>query len=299
MLCKKPFARAANVTRKETRLSLEARDRAMAFPCGQCLPCRINKAREWTHRMMLEQRVSDESSFVTLTYSDEHLPEPADLIKSHLQNYLKRLRKAAYEKLRYFAVGEYGDRTGRPHYHIALFGLGLESENIIKQCWNYCDRDVGIFVGDLNKDSARYITGYCIKKLTRDGEKGLNGRAPEFAIMSRNGEGGIGVGAVKEMARKIRDKPYYKKEDRRIIRELKYGKNNRMPLGRYLTKKLIDELGIDDYKLQSEIYDWQEQCFDKHCDKELSYYQSLVEEEEGKRLKLEKKQKLFRQRRRF
>lgn len=43
--------------------------------CGQCLPCRVKYRRLWTHRCLLEQRMHSDSSFLTLTYSDEKMEE--------------------------------------------------------------------------------------------------------------------------------------------------------------------------------------------------------------------------------
>ena len=93
------------------------------FGCGQCIPCRINRKRLWTHRLMLESFSHSDATFVTLTYDPEKYSgeslRPEDVTK-----FLKRLRrKLEPKKLRYYLVGEYGDKTGRPHYHIALFGF--------------------------------------------------------------------------------------------------------------------------------------------------------------------------------
>ena len=109
MVCKKPFTRGVE-----------------AYGCGQCLPCRVNRRRIWTHRVLLEAIKSSESSFITLTYDDENLPENGSLCPSHVRDWLKRIRKKVEpRKLRYFLVGEYGDETKRPHYHVALFGVGV------------------------------------------------------------------------------------------------------------------------------------------------------------------------------
>ena len=64
--------------------------------------------------------------FLTLTYNDDNLPSDVGLHKDDLQRFFKRLRKALdTKKIRYFACGEYGDTTSRPHYHAIVFGLGL------------------------------------------------------------------------------------------------------------------------------------------------------------------------------
>lgn len=66
------------------------------------------------------------SCFITLTYEDEHLPPYGSLSKRDYQLFLKRLRQHTYRnygvKIRYFLVGEYGDKTKRPHYHAIIFG---------------------------------------------------------------------------------------------------------------------------------------------------------------------------------
>lgn len=295
MMCRKPFVRAANVSRKETLLT-DARSGATPFPCGQCLPCRINKAREWTHRIMLEASLCGDSSFVTLTYDNDHLPEDGSVSKAELQNYLKRLRRNLNDaKFRYFGVGEYGDKSGRPHYHLALFGVGSINSEAIAKGWDKCDPRVGISVGDISRDSARYISGYCVKKLTKNGDPRLNGRHPEFAIQSKMA-GGLGIGAVRQIARQLERSPHWNPDEQSIIREIKYGKSCRMPLGRYLTQKLIEELGIKEEKVINELYEWQEDIFEKHCDQDESYYCSLVSEDEAKAYKQERKQKFFRQR---
>ena len=98
----------------------------LEIPCGKCILCRKQKAAEWSLRMYHELSTSQKASFVTLTYDDTKLPANQTLVKAHLQNFMKRLRKRIEpEKLRYYAVGEYGDKTQRPHYHMILFNHRL------------------------------------------------------------------------------------------------------------------------------------------------------------------------------
>lgn len=94
-----------------------------AFGCGQCLPCRVNRRRIWTHRIMLEAAQYHDNSFVTLTYDEEKLPVDLSVTPRTLQLFMKRLRKVYPNRIRYFGVGEYGDQTMRPHYHLALFNF--------------------------------------------------------------------------------------------------------------------------------------------------------------------------------
>lgn len=208
-------------------------------PCGQCLNCRINQSRVWTNRILLENCMHKKSAFVTLTYSDKHLPDPAWVHKPHLQKYLKRLRYYIEPiKIRYFGVGEYGPKTFRPHYHIILFGLGLENYQVIKKAWPYADPEIGIDVGEVTPSSARYITGYVTNKIYKIKEQHpVNyGKADEFMICSTGKEkgdekGGIGKEAACQ-AREHFDQHLHtdKSEDLTclLVGPKKY------PLGRYL-----------------------------------------------------------------
>ena len=128
------------------------------FGCGGCRQCSINKRRKWTIRILAEQGMHKKSSFVTLTYDEENLPDRdkykgGNLCKEDYQKFLKSLRKRLPPKsLRYFLVGEYGDKSGRAHYHICLFGLDKSDSKLIKECWN----KGFVYIGTLTKDSAQY-----------------------------------------------------------------------------------------------------------------------------------------------
>lgn len=98
---------------------------SIKIPCGQCAGCRMQKTREWADRMILELDHSKKAVFLTLTYNDDHLPVKCQvttgqmemtLQKRDLTLFFKRLRKFFKGKeLRYYAVGEYGSHTLRPH----------------------------------------------------------------------------------------------------------------------------------------------------------------------------------------
>ena len=112
----------------------------LKIPCGRCVGCRLERSRQWANRCMLELQYHESSYFVTLTYDDEHVPvtyysENVDgearsgltLRARDLQLFMKRLRKEhSYERLRFFACGEYGSNSYRPHYHAIIFGLTLD-----------------------------------------------------------------------------------------------------------------------------------------------------------------------------
>lgn len=180
------------------------------------------------------------SSFVTLTYSNEKLPSGASLVPKDVELWLKRLRLAvAPAKLRYYLVGEYGSKTERPHYHLALFGLGMMDAQVIHDTWGMGH----VVVGELNPQSAQYIAGYVTKGYTKKEDKRLCGRYPEFARMSRRP--GIGATAMHIVAQSIQSYGIRDLVKVEVPRVLAHGKK-KMPLGRYLKQRLRVELGIDE-----------------------------------------------------
>lgn len=229
--------------------------------CGQCLSCLINRRRLWVHRMILESAKHAGSCFVTLTYDDKHLPLGGTLEPDDTQKWLKRLRKIiSPEKIRYFLVGEYGEKANRPHYHVALFGLdqlkagGDDGKSgVIKESWTLDGSQIGhIFVGDLNQASASYIAGYVTKKLTKHGDPRLNGRHPEFARMSLRP--GIGAGAVPDIVASLSTSGGLNAVANMgdVPTQLRHGKKL-MPLGRYLSGRLRTEMGFATKKSPEQV----------------------------------------------
>lgn len=208
-------------------------------PCGRCTSCRIDRRRVWAHRILLESYKHGDSCFVTLTYDDEHVPN--ELVKSHYQNWLKRLRKVlAPKKIRYFLAGEYAPVTFRPHYHAAIFGLDtwsaggqLGREGLVRDTWPHGFTHVG----ELNWQSAQYIAKYVTKKVLDHGKS-----VDEFSRMSLRP--GIGSGAMEDVARAI----FNGSVGRDVLggdvpATLSHGKRL-LPLGRYLRRQLRGELGF-------------------------------------------------------
>lgn len=288
MMCKKPYMRTpTGVTRKQTTIVDGGRLAATPFGCGQCLHCRINKSRVWAHRILLESYMHDNSSFLTLTYNDDHLPTNGDLNPSDLKQFIKSLRNCYPPKtIRYFAVGEYGDITWRPHYHLALFGHCLMDIQPIEKSWTK-----GFYqLGDLNEKSAQYLCGYITKNLARSpNSKNI---APEFQRASNRP--GIGRDAMKVIAKQIKRNKYWEK---RTIRELSYGQKKK-PLGRYLITKLNEDLGVGKDVTCLEVYDYQEEIF-KNIEKKGVYYENLQDEKKGERIAQAKRAKIHKQKRKL
>lgn len=193
--------------------------------------------------MILESLCYHSNAFVTLTYANEYLPPGGALDKSHLRDFFKRLRsRMGDKKIRYFAVGEYGDESSRPHYHAIIFNCDHIHDHLhIERSWPFGHVDVG----DVNKDSIQYVCGYTIKKMTSEDDPRLEGRPPEFSVQSNRP--GIGATAVPIIAEAIKS-PFGAKmltEDGDVPISLYHGSRS-LPLGRYLRQKLREEIGMEE-----------------------------------------------------
>lgn len=152
--------------------------RYISLPCGLCFGCRIDNARMWSLRMMHETRYHDDNYFVTLTYDPQNLPADGDLRYSDLQKFFKRARhefQSAASPFKYFASGEYGDESLRPHYHFAGFGFKIPDLRFFKQTksgpyflsqrlrevWGFGH----VVIAPLEWDTASYIARYVTKKM--------------------------------------------------------------------------------------------------------------------------------------
>lgn len=168
----------------------------LKIPCGKCIGCKLEHSRQWALRCMHEKRMHTYSAFLTLTYDNDHLPPRGSLVKRDLQLFMKRYRKIAGDGVRFFACGEYGEKTLRPHYHVLLLNSDLMDRKLIKSGSEYNLYSSKILsrlwtagshvIGDVNFESAAYVARYCTKKIT--GPKASShygGREPEFLVMSR------------------------------------------------------------------------------------------------------------------
>jgi len=133
---------------------------------------------DWTTRIAYEAKKHLHQYFITLTYADHALTfknGKSQLVKSDLQKYLKKIRKAGY-KIRYYAVGEYGSQTYRPHYHLIIFGH--VPEKVLREKWEHGL----VHMGNVTQASISYALKYMV-----NGKSAAlrNGRQIPFVTMSR------------------------------------------------------------------------------------------------------------------
>lgn len=196
--------------------------RPVELPCGRCIGCRLDKARQWAVRMIHEAKTHRHNYFITLTYNDASLPltvqglptlRPQDFVL-----FMKRLRQhyaraeggdrsasplappgeKETNRIRFYQCGEYGERTLRPHHHLILFNCPitdlkpvttrarnahtLYNSKTISELWGLGHT----VIGGVTFETAAYTAAYVTKKITGPAAADhYRGRYPEYATMSR------------------------------------------------------------------------------------------------------------------
>jgi hypothetical protein len=192
------------------------------------------------------------------------------LKKSHLRKFIKALRQKIYRdyisdvdspkielseearrwlkkseksgkwsaKVRYFAVGEYGGRGDRPHYHIILYNMPLDYvdydyvrkvdfSEVLEETW----KKGMVHLGKVEQGSAHYMTKYHLFPLTEFWSP-EDIREKPFAWMSK--KPGIGLNWIDgEIVN-------YYSSNKNSYAVIKNG--SKLPIGRYLREKLHEAI---------------------------------------------------------
>lgn len=127
------------------------------------------------------------------------------------------------DKMKYYLVGEYGEKRGRCHMHAIIFNV---EECFIKESWPW---------GDVQVVKATPETiAYCTKYMDKWKDKKQDWRRPsEYNVQSEE----LGIGFVKRMMN------FYKKN-----LDINYVVNKqgvRIPMPRYYRMKMLNEQEID------------------------------------------------------
>lgn len=170
-----------------------ARNRFRWFlvPCGQCVECRLQAAREMANRIYLEMLTTPTDVWsVTLSYDDEHLPYGEEVIDgngelrrfptlapNHTTQFMKSLRQIFsrdYEKygmeesfdgIKFYLAGEYGDEHARPHYHFIIFNLPLPKEDVKLCKYEKSQTGEDLFTSQICEDSWSFVDNDGVKRL--------------------------------------------------------------------------------------------------------------------------------------
>lgn len=143
----------------------------------------------WSIRIHHERQSYDQACMLTLTYDEDNCPDA--ISKETLQKFIKRLRKDSKTEgykapaFKYFACGEYGSQTRRPHYHAIILGSdfrggqysyriddSLYGNKFVESKWGLG----AISICDYSMSTSCYVAGYVTKKV---------GDPDSFRLMSR------------------------------------------------------------------------------------------------------------------
>ena len=152
------------------------RGNKVPIPCGLCLSCRIDKRILWEQRLKAEY-CANSSSFVTLTYDDNHLRysnannyyPTTDFRQLHryVDTLRHKVRSLSYSdsyispNFKVFGCTEYGDSFNRPHAHLLFFGLDFSRcYKLFKTTW----KNGNVKVLPLLNGGIRYVLKYLDKQ---------------------------------------------------------------------------------------------------------------------------------------
>jgi hypothetical protein len=199
----------------------------------------------------LETYSHEQSAWVTLTYADDTLPEGWNLEPKLFRAFLNRLRNYYPPKsIRYFGVGEYGDKSTRPHYHAILYGVSPLDSHIVEKCWHRDGVPLGfIQCAEVSPALCSYTCGYVDKKIVKRDDPRTRNRVPEFQRQSNRP--GIGRDAIDLLYRNcaywIRDELANTGDVPGAIRL----NGQLQPIGRYLKNRLRKLAGMTDEQRQA------------------------------------------------
>lgn len=174
-------------------------DLKVQIPCGKCIGCRLEYARQWAIRCVDELKDHKYSCYLTLTYDDENVPEDMNLRPRDFCLFMKRLRNFADPmRIRFFQCGEYGDKTNRPHHHAIIFGFDFPDRELLKEergiqydssaIANGLWQKGFVTIGNVEYRSCAYVARYIMKKQKVDIDSDF---VQPYITMSRN----PGIGA--------------------------------------------------------------------------------------------------------
>lgn len=224
--------------------------------CGHCPACKLTSRSSWANRMEMELPYHKNAWFLTLTYDDENIPyrwtwnnmtgeivtENYSLRYDDIKSFWKRLRRyidyhklGDSTKLKYFASGEYGGTTHRPHYHAIVYDLPIKTEDLkeykrkkgavyyncewIEKVWG-----MGyVVISAATWNSMSYTAGYTAKKIYgKEGKEFYEGLGimPEDCWMSTNP--GIGAKYFYDHMNEIYDKDQIQLKNGKVCKPPRY-----------------------------------------------------------------------------
>lgn len=162
-------------------------EKELKVPCGLCCNCRANKRTFYEALTQFQmKKFHGIGTFLTITYDDYHLPyQEKNLLKASLRHedvtlFLRAVRRdirkhfpdcdSSSHDFKFIYVGEYGEHaektpllSGRPHYHLMLFGLSPKVMDFMtKEHWKHGKQFASL---PIQQGCARYVMKYLDKSI--------------------------------------------------------------------------------------------------------------------------------------
>jgi hypothetical protein len=180
ILNKKVISKKINLKKQNSEVNKNHKN-AVMIKCRVCEECIAERAREWSVRGYAESKEWTEKIFVTLSYNKENLPitknKNPTLRKEDITKFKKRLRKFIKgKKIKTMECGEYGEKKGRPHYHMIIWGYKPKDLKKLKmnenKDWLYTSKEIEkiwgkgfIICGKIEAKTISYVARYTRKKI--------------------------------------------------------------------------------------------------------------------------------------
>lgn len=209
----------------------------LKIPCSTCEACVLNRAGELARRAFDEfkspapearrrgspgraitRSVSTPPEpytgmFLTLTYDNNNVPSCGHFDERDIVLFVKRLRKIC-PPIRTLGVAEYGEKTGRAHFHLLIFGYEFPDKKLLrktdsthtgqsydiftsKTLTNLWNKGITEF-GSVTEQSCSYVARYLFKKNKKESEgepceKCQNQKPKKSKIVCRSRRPGLGA----------------------------------------------------------------------------------------------------------
>ena len=213
-MCYNPVAVTVSINNYGNRMNKFIKDRFIDIPlgtafiqdinknyktifvaCGKCYACRLSRVNTWVTRATFEmQKYNNRACMLTLTYNNDYMDDPS-LNYSDFQGFMKRLRyHLNNRKIIFLAVGEYGFKSDRKHFHALLINVTKDDLKAIQKSWHFGYS----YVKNADVNALRYILKYSFKQQFKSKDyyikKGLKepmfqcskGISKDFALDEKN-----------------------------------------------------------------------------------------------------------------
>ena len=168
------------------KYGLSILDRIFFIPCGTCIECKLQKARDMANRIMLECKEYNDNWGVTLTYDDDHLPygktvltgdgeykKYPTLVPEHLSKFNKALRQIMFRRfghlgIKFYGAGEYGSEKARSHLHFIYMNLPLPADDVYLCKGEFSDTGEQLYGSHICDKAWSYV----VKEYIKIGKRG-------------------------------------------------------------------------------------------------------------------------------